>query len=71
MDVIVGLEGKVSLLNILETPAATRYNPRMSVGRVVLSMSKGRISSTLISSTTRPGRSECAELNSTAKRSNC
>ena len=64
-------EGKVSLFNILETPAATRYNPRMSVGRVVLSMSKGRISSTLISSTTRPGRSECAELNSTAKRSNC
>ena len=64
-------EGKVSLTNILETPAATRYNPRMSVGRVVLSMSKGRISSTLISSTTRPGRSECAELNSTAKRSNC
>ena len=71
MDVIVGLEGKGYRFDILETSAATPYSPRMWVGRVVISVSKGRILTTVISSNTRPDRPGHAELSSMAKRLNC
>ena len=71
MDVIVGLEGKGFRFDILETSAATPYSPRMWVGRMVLSVSKGRTLTTVISSNTRPDRPGHAELSSMAKRLNC
>ena len=65
------LRRKGFLLDILETSAATPYSPRMWVGRVVISVSKGRILTTVISSNTRPDRPGRAELSSMAKRLNC
>ena len=65
------LRRKGFLLDILETSAATPYSPRMWVGRVVISVSKGRILTTVISSNTRPDRPGHAELSSMAKRLNC